>query len=477
MNSKSVSSEMINLEDALSNQNTSGIPVKTFVGYNCGNRTFTILMSLFDMLQYTEVANAQSKNSSDIAQRPLDLKHATAIAKYLLKGLLNTVYNKRIKQMKDTGGKLEEINSRCGKQPYFAIGPMVASFRNCSPNGTNLKVAPLVTANDETAAYKIFLNQGDVLWVIDGQHRRKAAEIVFDFLKYISTHHKYPKASLYVSQTKEEISSDELDVWIECIEASKFCTVNVDIHLGLDLDQERQLFHDLNNLVKKVEKSLAFQFDGSNAINQFMKTVLIDDKFDACNFEVRDKDQSDWGKGGLSRKELVAINAILFLNKTNINGAMPTVVEPRTEVAEKYWDTILLIPHILDTDSKLKTVMAQPVVMKALAKLYFDFFFGRNEEWKVESYQEKLLRELPGLDFSHNNPMWRYYDLSDDQRAKLGLSDLKDYLPSDDEGKNRDLGSYDQSADTFRFGAKHNDIYPIIADMIRWKLNLPSRKK
>ncbi len=99
MNSKSVSSEMINLEDALSNQNTSGIPVKTFVGYNCGNRTFTILMSLFDMLQYTEVANAQSKNSSDIAQRPLDLKHATAIAKYLLKGLLNTVYNKRITQM------------------------------------------------------------------------------------------------------------------------------------------------------------------------------------------------------------------------------------------------------------------------------------------------------------------------------------------------------------------------------------------
>ena len=27
-----------------------------------------------------------------------------------------------------------------------------------------------------------------------------------------------------------------------------------------------------------------------------------------------------------------------------------------------------------------------------------------------------------------------------------------------------------------RFGAKHNDIYPIIADMIRWKLALPSRK-
>lgn len=26
-----------------------------------------------------------------------------------------------------------------------------------------------------------------------------------------------------------------------------------------------------------------------------------------------------------------------------------------------------------------------------------------------------------------------------------------------------------------RFGAKQNDIYPVIGDMIRWKLNLPNR--
>jgi hypothetical protein len=26
-----------------------------------------------------------------------------------------------------------------------------------------------------------------------------------------------------------------------------------------------------------------------------------------------------------------------------------------------------------------------------------------------------------------------------------------------------------------RFGAKHNDIYPILGDMIRWKIGLPNR--
>jgi hypothetical protein len=27
-----------------------------------------------------------------------------------------------------------------------------------------------------------------------------------------------------------------------------------------------------------------------------------------------------------------------------------------------------------------------------------------------------------------------------------------------------------------RFGAKHNDIFPILSDMIRWKTGLPSRR-
>ena len=35
------------------------------------------------------------------------------------------------------------------------------------------------------------------------------------------------------------------------------------------------------------------------------------------------------------------------------------------------------------------------------------------------------------------------------------------------------MGSY--QGGVMRFGAKHNDIYPILGDMIRWKLDLPSR--
>jgi hypothetical protein len=37
----------------------------------------------------------------------------------------------------------------------------------------------------------------------------------------------------------------------------------------------------------------------------------------------------------------------------------------------------------------------------------------------------------------------------------------------------KDIGRFDQGK--MRFGTAHNDIYPVIGDMIRWKLHLPPR--
>jgi hypothetical protein len=176
----------------------------------------------------------------------------------------------------------------------------------------------------------------------------------------------------------------------------------------------------------------------------------------------------------ISRKDLVSINARLFLNKTNISGATPAIVDFRKEVATKFWVTISNLPNLGLVGAKMKTVAAQPVVLKAIAKLTYDFAFGKKSD---EINLGKLLGGVKNIDFSHSNPMWRYYQLSDDDRTSFGLIELKEFLPDDGEGVNRDMGQYDKVAETMRFGAKHNDIFPLIGDMIRWKLGLPSRKK
>lgn len=467
---------LVNLDDALRNQNSSGRPIKTFVGLNTGNRTFSVLLTLFELQEFTEVANDQS-NSPFIAQRKLDLVHAGGIAKYILKGLLSTVERKYQKQGKEIPGRLTEIIEGMGRQPYLSIPPIVASFRNCDPNGTNLSVMPMRVDGGETAAYKIFLNHGDVFWVIDGQHRRKGIQLVFEFLDYVTTNRKYPtKGSLFAQKDKRDLTADELRIWSDCIEMSKACTVSIEVHLGLGADDERQLFHDLNNLQRKVESSLALQFDNSNPVNRFIKEVLVDEVFHEANFTTHDKDKINWQdeENGLTRKDLVSINALLFLNKTNINNALPPVVQDRADAAKSFWETVLKIQGLTDNNSRQKTVAAQPVVLKALAKLTFDFFFGKNLEWVNGEMQGKLFDGILQIDFSHQNPMWRFYNLTQSEVIEHGLSSLREYLPIEAEG-NRDLGNFTNGE--FRFGAKHNDIYPIIGDMIRWKLGLPKRKR
>ncbi|RVD67222.1 hypothetical protein EN751_37940, partial [Mesorhizobium sp. M4A.F.Ca.ET.029.04.2.1] len=76
----------------------------------------------------------------------------------------------------------------------------------------------------------------------------------------------------------QAISGDELQVWEECFERARtFCTVAVEVHLGLQPDEERQLFHDLNRLGKKVDTNLALQFDNSNPVNLFIKERLMEE--------------------------------------------------------------------------------------------------------------------------------------------------------------------------------------------------------
>ena len=239
--------------------------------------------------------------------------------------------------------------------------------------------------------------------------------------------------------------------------------------MDLTVEEQRQLFHDLNNLGKKVPSGISFDFDSSNPINNFIKEVLIEER--VLGAPVSEKDVTDWAKhdGAMARKDIVAVCAILFLNKTNAKTATPLHVTHMEEVARRFWERISAIPNFGEPQAKLRTVAAQPVMLKALAKLAYDFARGRKAN---QDHLERLLEGIDEIDFSHENAMWDYYVLTPEERARK-LPGLDAYLPDDD--GNRDIGSRDE-AGRMRFGAKHNDIYPILGDMIRWRLDLPLRR-
>jgi len=463
-----------NLDELVLDGDVNETPFNVFIGHNLGHRVFTMSVPFRQFYEISDVAN--DRDAGPVSQRPLDKNHALNLAKYMLRGLVSAAMMRREIQKKPDVPGYTTILSALGDQPYFSLQPLVCNIRNVPYGGAGsggIRGMRLETARGETAAFRVFLSERHILWVIDGQHRRAAAELVMTFLSEVRQNGKYPgKAPVLYPAKNRDVSPEEMLVWNEVYEAARsYATLTLEVHLGLDIEQERQLFHDLNKLGKRVSSSMALQFDSSNPITQFIKNSI------AANglVSVNDTEVKDWAEdeGEIAMKDMVAINSIAFLNKTNAAGATPAIVEPRESIVEKLWHNISNINGFGDKKAKELTIAAQPVVLKALAKLTFDFNFSNRRPDNSEELYDKLLDSIQSIDFSHNNPVWRFYELSDNEISSYGLTDLKDWLPSSEGSANRDLGGY--QGGFMRFGAKHNDIYPIIADMIRWQTKLPSR--
>jgi hypothetical protein len=444
----------------------SSTPVDVLASYNLGHDTFTFKLPIGQFIHMSEIPSEGAVAPDEVSQRNLDKGHATQLAVYILKGLVAAARRYRVAEGKELAA-FDAVLGRLGTQPYFSLQPVVV---NIPVPLEALEYDKQKNIAGDELTVRLRFPPSLVMWVIDGQHRRWAMNLVLEFLGSVLTYRAYPKkGSLYPIDRGEEVTAGALEVWRAAQNlAMHFCTVSIEAHVGLSVEAQRQLFHDLNNLGKSVSPSLAFDFDNSNPVNMFIKEVL--DEGGILKAPLSERDATDWAQhdGSMARKDLVAINSILFLNKTNPKSAKPMQVERMTGVATRFWEAVSHIDRFGEAGAKLVTVAAQSVVLKALAKLVYDFAVGRSEN---SDHLEVLLNGIGTIDFSHGNAMWRYYELSNEDRDQL-LPGLVDYLPDDD--GNRDIGGTDDES-RMRFGAKHNDIYPILGDMIRWSLKLPNR--
>lgn len=450
-------------------------PFNVFIGHNLGHRVFTLAIPFRKFYDISDVAN--DRELGPVAQRPLDAAHAKKLAVYMVKGLVSAAKMRRAAGGKEVRPAFDEILRMLGDQPYFSIQPLVCNVRNVPPGATGpngIRGMRLETKTGETASFRVFLSERHVLWVIDGQHRRHAADMALTFLDAVRQTGRYPgKGAVLFADKGRPITEEEMTVWNEAWDAARsYATLSVEVHLGLTIEQERQLFHDLNRLGKKVDASLALHFDSSNPITHFIKRTLAGD----LGMHLSDTEAKDWSEdtGSLMLKDVVAINAIAFLNKGNIAGATPAVVEPREPTVFDLWSRIVEIPNFGADRAKEKTLAAQPVALKALAKIAYDLNFSNRKPTNSEELWGKFLDKIPEIDFTHQNPMWRYYEMSGDEREAANLNSLASYLP-EETGMNRDIGGFQNGF--MRFGAKHNDIYPVLSDMIRWHCDLPSRRE
>lgn len=435
-----------------------------------GHRTVVLSIPVEEFITRSIVPNQAGISLGDDlgnapSQRPINPAHAQGLALYMLKGEVSALME-RSAERGTVPEVLSKIMSELGHESYYGIAPIVA---NMQPRNT-------AKIDQKDGWPHLFLDDVEIFRVIDGQHRREGRDILMKWLKSVIETGRYPTGrrtgmALYVpANGRVDVTPEERRMWGEIHQNALRSGFEISLHLNLTTEQERQLFFVLNNLGRSVESSMAFDFDESNPVNQFIKGVLIGE----LKLKVVTKDVASRDEGELALKDLVAINAILILNKTNVRAATPPIVAARQAVARDFWARVIRIPGFGEEGAKKATVAAQPVVLKALAKLVYDFAFAQEEETAHLDEVLDAIADPALLDLSHSNTLWRAYELQPAEREKM-FPGISEYLPPEGTG-NRDIGGYDAATGVMNFGAKHNDIFPVLGDLIRWKLKLPPRQ-
>lgn len=397
---------------------------------NLGATTFTTSIDVGTFLNQSLVGNDPAAGA--VTQRPLSVSHATSMAAFNLSALINATVKEFESKYGDVPQEVVEVFDHVSRKSYYAWAPLVGSVRFALSEVEASK-------NDKTGEWTLQLRPDQLIWVVDGQHRRKGLEYTRDWLTKMTTERKYPRLKEAFPQGMKTVGDAALVFWQLALEefTSSF-SITAELHFGMTLDQERQLFYFLNDLSRSVPSAVAQAFDKDNAINVFTHELIAD--FIPMGL-VSEKGQVDWEDPAWIRRDSInGINAKLILNHGNIDNAKSSVVGPRLEDARAFWKAVLSLPNITDRKASLA---AQPAMLKAIAKCYYDLKWARGSGRKAlpADIAEKFLAALATVNFSHSNLEWR-----------------------GSVGKPTGVLHADGS---FRFSPTHNEIVPVLASTLR----------
>src|ERR1017187_835042 len=424
---------------------------------NLGSNTMLTSLDIGTFLLQSMVGNDPLKGA--VTQRKLDMGHAQKMAVFIFKGLVHFAIDRRKQEAKGVPEEIQKIAVYLGSQPYYAWSPIVGSIRD---NIGDISIE-VVAADEGELILKLRSNQ--LIWVVDGQHRRMAWNIVLDFLNQLVRDRKYAKSGGLVPADMKQVSDDAVSFWHEALMyyTDRF-SVSIDLHFGLGIDQERQLFHDLNNLRKTVSTSQAQAFDQSNPINIFTHRLRESEMF--TDAQIVDDGRVDWdSEAWMKLDHLNAINARLFLNQTTISGARPADINPREDKAWGFWEAVTKIPNIF---SRKECVAAQAALLKSIARAYFEILWSRKPEG--EAVAEQFLEALPGIDFSHENPLWDIGHMTD---VELVYPELTNFLPENWRQKQ----VAERVDGKVRFGSRHNESILVLPGIVRYLAKLPAKQE
>jgi hypothetical protein len=385
-------SESTNIQDAMNAARQRAVNLVGQLERNQGRPTFTGRLTLEQFAELTVVHNRKwaedaGESMDVVTQREILDAHANGLATFMLQGLIDATIRRLPEQQ--TGSPvlevLERFQDRVGRSAHYGL-PQVTLVLTGEP-----AVTPLKEGEDIVAA-RIALPSGRLFFVADGQHRREAARRVRDFLNDLIATRRIPSKGKFYPHSDTPMTADEMEAWVAIYETFRTWTlISFEAHIGLTVEEARQMFTNYNCHVKPVKMDLSLEFDQSNPINTFAKEWVLE--------------QMEAVPGGpkLGLRELATINGFLFLGKTTIKSA-PYDVAEILPIAKEFWTSVVQLREWRRANSLLHELP----VLKALAKAWFYVFVARRNQRRDKSeelrayirktvFDRNWMESVPGL--------------------------------------------------------------------------------
>jgi hypothetical protein len=462
---------------------------------NLGRPTFIATCTIREFLERARTYNPKNLDDEDkshivgtATQRDEVPNHRKNMATFILRSLVSSTIENEYGD--DLPSAINKITGSLGVTKYGALQPITCNIRDTSVEELTKGSAGIVERlgdNQGTPLNNVWhlkMQPKHLNWsIIDGNHRREAMAQVRDYLESVTL--DYPDNGLFTPanhpRTKHDVDTKEFWAKVQN-ETFQNSSIKVELHIGLDEDQERQLFTHLNLHPKVVPQSLAQEFDGDNHLIIFTKAILDSSASNYSNIRkappAKRQIGVDWhdDDGSIMLKDAVTINSICMLGSTSSNRATPMLVKERHLWAEKMWSAINSIPHYGSKNHRTKTIAAQPVMLKGIAHLVMQLA-PYSKKTHSQASLNKLLDALKTgeLDFSHKNKIWRALFLgSDEERGEAYGKKICDYVFVSPH-TNLIAGEFQKEKNWVRYGSRHNDIYKRLGDLIRYQLKLIPR--
>lgn len=327
-------------------------------------------------------------------------RHGLATVSLRVYDLLNYTTIDPMVQRKLSGGQRRKIANYLQEREldHVFFGPVTLSLRD---------VGSLMKADDH-----LVLVHGSKLSILDGQHRIMALGFTNEQLQKESRKHERalmklkvkcrqnPDDALLIEQLEQtegllsQLESRRLDL----LESE----LSVQLYVGLNEEEEKQLFGDINSKVQLVSKELGHSFDGSDPINTMLQQVAAhNDLLKMAGIESRNN-LTAFNKNFTCFSWLHAVASLLYSGKMQPSYELARRVrnDPTThiEILHQFMNGIL--PHMPEQPGLAKYLSSSRVVQESIALFAHEYLVkenGYNRNWTT------CLKALKDIDWTHDN--------------------------------------------------------------------------